>query len=136
MLGFPRMNSLPSILFAFWVFRLRRWVSRASPLYLGAVHLILHKLNPYTANKRQTARNHEIKPMNELRNGRRPQRRPPNSRTSHANGQRPNGSGNARRNYERYMELAREAAVRGDDVEVQNCYQHAEHYFRTMNGGE
>ena len=40
------------------------------------------------------------------------------------------------RNYERYVELAREAAVRGDDVEVQNCYQHAEHYFRTMNGRE
>ena len=52
------------------------------------------------------------------------------------NQQRPNGSGNAQRNYERYIELAREAAVRGDDVEVQNCYQHAEHYFRTMNGGE
>jgi hypothetical protein len=34
------------------------------------------------------------------------------------------------------MELAREAAVRGDDVEVQNCYQHAEHYFRTMNSRE
>jgi hypothetical protein len=32
--------------------------------------------------------------------------------------------------------LAREAAVRGDDVEVQNCYQHAEHYFRTMNARE
>jgi hypothetical protein len=34
------------------------------------------------------------------------------------------------------MELAREAAVRGDDVEVQNCYQHAEHYFRAMNSKE
>jgi hypothetical protein len=69
--------------------------------------------------------------MNEIRKRRQPQRRPPNSRTSPAYQQRP---GNAKRNYERYMELAREAAVRGDDVEVQNCYQHAEHYFRTMNG--
>ena len=74
--------------------------------------------------------------MKELRNGRRPQTRPPYSRTSPANQQRQNGSGNAKRNYERYMELAREAAVQGDDVEVQNCYQHAEHYFRTMNGQE
>ena len=74
--------------------------------------------------------------MNEMRNGQRFQRRPPNSRTSPANQQRANGSGNAARNYERYMALAREAAVRGDDVEVQNCYQHAEHYFRTMNGRE
>ena len=57
----------------------------------------------------------------------------PNSRTSPGNQQRPNGSGSAQRNYARYMELAREAAVRGDDVEVQNCYQHAEHYFRAMN---
>jgi hypothetical protein len=74
--------------------------------------------------------------MNEMRNGQRFQRRSPNSRTSPANQQRPNGSGNAKRNYERYVALAREAAVRGDDVEVQNCYQHAEHYFRTMNARE
>ena len=73
--------------------------------------------------------------MNEIRNGRRPQRRPPNSRTR-LQPATPEWSGNAQRNYTRYMELAREAAVRGDDVEVQNCYQHAEHYFRTMNGGE
>ncbi|NJO34929.1 MAG: DUF4167 domain-containing protein [Rhodospirillales bacterium] len=74
--------------------------------------------------------------MNQIRKGRRPQRRPPNSRTSPTNQQRSNGSGNAKRNYERYVELAREATVRGDDVEMQNCYQYAEHYFRTMNGGE
>ena len=73
--------------------------------------------------------------MNEMRNGQRPQRRPPNSRLA-TNHQRAKGSGNAQRNYERYMALAREAAVRGDDVEVQNCYQHPEHYFRTMNGRE
>jgi hypothetical protein len=73
--------------------------------------------------------------MNEIRKGRRPQRRPPNSRTSPAN-QRQNGSGKEKHNYERYMEMAREAAVRGDDVEVQNCYQHAEHYFTTMDGRE
>ena len=48
---------------------------------------------------------------------------------------RPNGgnqSGNAQRNYERYMALAREAALGGDSVEMENCYQHAEHYFRMM----
>ena len=44
--------------------------------------------------------------------------------------------GQATRSYTRYMEMAREAAVRGDDVEVQNCYQHAEHYFRAMNSRE
>lgn len=72
--------------------------------------------------------------MNDARSGRRPPRRLPNSRTSPGNQLRQKGSGNAERNYERYVALAREAAVRGDDVEVQNCYQHAEHYFRTMNG--
>lgn len=74
--------------------------------------------------------------MSELRNGQRPQRLSPNSRTSPNHQHRQKGSVSAERNYKRYTELAREAAVRGDDVEVQNCYQHAEHYFRTMKGGE
>ena len=43
-----------------------------------------------------------------------------------------NGAANAQRNYERYMALAREAAVSGDKVEMENFYQHAEHYFRVM----
>ena len=74
--------------------------------------------------------------MSDIRNGRRPPIRPPNSRASPGNQQRQKGSGNAESNYKPYVALAREAAVRGDDVEVQNCYQHAEHYFRTMNGRE
>jgi Domain of unknown function (DUF4167) len=48
---------------------------------------------------------------------------------------RPNGTGSgnsAQRNYERYLALAREAALSGDNVEMENCYQHAEHYFRVM----
>jgi hypothetical protein len=48
---------------------------------------------------------------------------------------RQNGSsGNAQRNYERYLALAREAALSGDTIEMENCYQHAEHYFRVMRG--
>jgi hypothetical protein len=43
------------------------------------------------------------------------------------------GAGNARRNYERYIVLAREAALNGDQVEMENCYQHAEHYYRIIN---
>jgi uncharacterized protein DUF4167 len=43
-------------------------------------------------------------------------------------------SGNAQRNYERYLALAREASLNGDAVEAENCYQHAEHYFRVMRG--
>jgi hypothetical protein len=40
----------------------------------------------------------------------------------------------AKRQYERYLALARTAVLNGDDVEAQNCYQHAEHFFRTMMG--
>jgi hypothetical protein len=34
------------------------------------------------------------------------------------------------------MALAREAALSGDSVEMENCYQHAEHYFRVMRERE
>jgi hypothetical protein len=34
--------------------------------------------------------------------------------------------------HERYVALAREATLNGDIVEAENCYQHAEHYFRVM----
>jgi hypothetical protein len=44
---------------------------------------------------------------------------------------RPAG-GSARNNYERYLALAREAASRGESIEAENFYQHAEHYFRVM----
>jgi uncharacterized protein DUF4167 len=73
--------------------------------------------------------------MNPLRspNHRPPHRRPPNGRPD-AHRQRQNGSaGNAYRNYERYLALAREAGLSGDRVEMENWYQHAEHYFRVMN---
>ena len=60
-----------------------------------------------------------------------PRRRPPPARQNNALRQRQNGSsGNAHRNYERYVGLAREAAQRGDPIEAENYYQHAEHYFR------
>jgi hypothetical protein len=38
----------------------------------------------------------------------------------------------AQRNYERYLALARDAALNGDTVEAENFYQHADHYFRVM----
>jgi hypothetical protein len=44
-------------------------------------------------------------------------------------------SQSAQRNYERYMELARAEALAGNTVGAENYYQHAEHYFRTMNAG-
>ena len=43
-------------------------------------------------------------------------------------------AGNARQNYERYLARAREVQLSGDVIETENCYQHAEHYFRVMRG--
>jgi hypothetical protein len=45
------------------------------------------------------------------------------------------GSGNAQRNYERYLALAQAQAQAGDIVGAENYYQHAEHYFRSMSPG-
>jgi hypothetical protein len=39
---------------------------------------------------------------------------------------------NARSNFERYTNLAKDAIRRGDTIEAENLYQHAEHYFRVM----
>ena len=77
--------------------------------------------------------------MNAIRNGKqRPQRRRPSgggSNEPHRQG-RSAQPGNANRNYERYMALAREAALSGDTIEMENYYQHAEHYFRVLRGQE
>ena len=43
-----------------------------------------------------------------------------------------NWTGNAKQHYERYLVKAREAQQVGDAIEMENCYQHAEHYFRVM----
>ena len=42
------------------------------------------------------------------------------------------GAGDARQHYERYLARARDAHRSGDVIETENCYQHAEHYFRVM----
>jgi hypothetical protein len=39
---------------------------------------------------------------------------------------------NARHSYERYTALAKDAVRRGDMIEAENLYQHAEHFFRVM----
>jgi hypothetical protein len=72
--------------------------------------------------------------MNPPRNpGRRPQRRRPSNGKGTGPGRQASSAGSAHRNYERYLALAREATLNGDTVEAENCYQHAEHYFRVMN---
>jgi len=48
----------------------------------------------------------------------------------------PQGSHNARRNYERYLALAQAEVQAGDRVAAENYYQHAEHYFRSMSSNQ
>jgi hypothetical protein len=61
--------------------------------------------------------------------------RPQQRWTSNTSRPVPKNSQSAQRNYERYMELARAETVAGNTVAAENYYQHAEHYFRTMNAG-
>jgi hypothetical protein len=59
--------------------------------------------------------------------------RQPADRTYGPRQQRQNGPAiDPRRNYERYLALAREAATAGDAVQTEHWHQHAEHYFRMM----
>jgi hypothetical protein len=60
-------------------------------------------------------------------------RRPGGQRQQQAAHRRQNGA-SARQNYERYLARARDAQLSGDTIEMENCYQHAEHYFRIMKG--
>jgi hypothetical protein len=47
---------------------------------------------------------------------------------------RPENAGNPRQRYEQYLVRAREPQLSGDVIEMENCYQHVEHYFRVLRG--
>ena len=49
---------------------------------------------------------------------------------SNRSSRRPDRGVNAKARYEEYMALARAATRTGDAVEIENYYQHAEHYYR------
>ena len=70
-------------------------------------------------------------------NGNRPfpqqQRTPQRGQTFDSNGPNIKIRGGAHQIFERYIALAREAAIGNDHVTVENFYQHAEHYFRVAN---
>jgi hypothetical protein len=61
-------------------------------------------------------------------------RQPQSSKAGGSRFPRPANTQNARRNYERYLALARTEAQSGDRIAAENYFQHAEHYFRTMHG--
>ena len=70
-------------------------------------------------------------------NGKRPfqqqHRGPQRNQTFDSNGPSLKIRGNAYQIFERYVALAREAAISGDPVAAENFHQHAEHYFRVSN---
>jgi uncharacterized protein DUF4167 len=70
--------------------------------------------------------------MNDMRNQRPQRRRPAGDRRNTTRQHQNRSLGNASRNHARYLALAREATLAGDTIEAENCYQHAEHYFRVM----
>jgi hypothetical protein len=74
------------------------------------------------------------KQSNAARRGARNNNQRPRPGQQRPNANRPNGVSvnDAKRSYDRYMALARDAASAGDSIESENFYQHAEHYLRTM----
>ena len=70
--------------------------------------------------------------MTHQRNGTRAFSPRSNRSTSSSTRRGPDQGVNAKAQYERYVTLARAAALTGDAVETENYYQHAEHYFRMM----
>jgi hypothetical protein len=62
-----------------------------------------------------------------------PQRAPQRNQTVDSNGPNTKIRGSAHQIFERYIALAREAAIGGDRIAAENFYQHAEHYLRVAN---
>jgi hypothetical protein len=58
------------------------------------------------------------------------QRPPQRSQTFDSNGPNIKIRGSAHQILQRYLTLAREAAIGGDRIAAENFYQHAEHYLR------
>lgn len=61
------------------------------------------------------------------------QRAPHRNQSFDSNGPNLKIRGSAQQIFERYVALAREAAISGDRVAAENFDQHAEHYFRISN---
>lgn len=64
------------------------------------------------------------------------QRTPQRNPTFDSNGPNVRIRGSAHQIFERYIVLAREAAIGGDRITAENFYQHAEHYFRVTGANQ
>ncbi len=68
-------------------------------------------------------------------NGNRPSQPSQRTHLFDSNGPSIKIRGSAHQIFERYVALAREAAIGGDRIAAENFYQHAEHYLRVANAG-
>jgi hypothetical protein len=83
-----------------------------------------HNNNHNNNNKRPRGRN----------TGRRPQN--PGNRSFESNGPEVKVRGSASQICDKYLTLARDASSAGDRVRAESLLQHAEHYYRLVNGGD
>ena len=88
----------------------------------------LASLSPHLESETAVDQGPRRRPFRPQRNqnqqGKPPRLRPP--------GNPRQAAATARSNYERYTMLAKDAARRGETIEAENLFQHAEHYFRVM----
>jgi hypothetical protein len=61
-------------------------------------------------------------------------RKPQNNRNQSFDSNGPSGRirGTATQLHEKYLSLARDASASGDRINAENCYQHADHYYRIV----
>lgn len=78
--------------------------------------------------------NHNNKRSRGRNNGRRQQN--PGNRSFESNGPDVKVRGSASQICDKYLALARDASSSGDRVRAESLLQHAEHYFRLVNGGD
>jgi Domain of unknown function (DUF4167) len=90
--------------------------------------------NPTTSGKMRSGSGQQPRGrFNANRPPRQPPRAPQNNQSFDSNGPNIKIRGSALQIFERYVALAREAAIGDDRVAAENFYQHAEHYFRITN---
>jgi hypothetical protein len=107
---------------------------RASSVWASVVSLIeAPNTTPITASEKDLDQGG--RPFRPKRTGNAPRpSRPRQHGARHGTPRQANG--NARNKYESYVAMARDAASRGDAIEAENLYQHAEHYFRVLRERE
>lgn len=89
---------------------------------------------PNNNNNNNTNNNKRPRSRNSGNTGRRPQHS--GNRSFDSNGPEVKVRGTATQICDKYLTLARDASSAGDRVRAESLLQHAEHYFRLVNGGD